>query len=102
MRKFYSKKKKLVKVSKDETKKPKIHSRNKGASGEREIAEWLRANGIHGHRGQQFAGGADSPDVIHDLPGIHLEVKRTETLSLYVALDQAKRDAPSGHVPVVL
>lgn len=77
-----------------------LNSRNKGACGERELAAYLRDKGFDSKRGQQFRGGQDSPDVI-GLPGIHLEVKRTEKLSLYDALDQAVRDA-GGNVPVVI
>lgn len=77
-------------------------SRDKGKRGEREAAALLRAHGFEARRGVQHAGGPDSPDVVHSIPGVHLEVKRTERLSLYAALDQAATDAPDGAVPVVL
>jgi len=80
--------------------KPTINSRQKGAAGERELAEFLRERGYEARRGQQFSGGGDSPDVVHNLEGIHFEVKRVETLRLYPALAQAKRDA-AGKVPIV-
>lgn len=35
------------------------------------------------------------------LPGIHIECKRTERLSIYDAMDQAKRDCKED-VPVVM
>jgi hypothetical protein len=37
------------------------------------------------------------------LPGvpIHVEAKRTERLSLWAAIEQAKADAPAGSVPIV-
>lgn len=76
-------------------------SREKGKRGEREVASILRAYGYDCRRGQQYHGGGDSPDVA-GLPGIHIEVKRTERLSLYDALAQAKRDAKEGNLPVVL
>ena len=70
----------------------KINSRAKGARGEREWAQWLRDNlGIEARRGQQFAGGTDSPDVI-GLEGSHAEVKRVEKLNLSNAMAQAVRD----------
>ena len=77
-------------------------SRNKGQRGEREVAaELRRLFSIEARRGQQFHGGADSPDVISDIPGIHIEVKRTERLSVYAAMKQAVRDAGADKVPVV-
>lgn len=68
-----------------------VNSRAKGARGEREFAKWLRERGHEARRGQQFAGGTDSPDVVSDI-GVHLEVKRTERLCLWDAVDQASRD----------
>lgn len=50
-------------------------SRDKGARGEREFRDLLREHGFEARRGQQFAGGNDSPDVVTDLP-CHVEVKR--------------------------
>ena len=41
-----------------------INSRAKGARGERQWRDELRAQGYTDKRGQQFAGGQDSPDVI--------------------------------------
>jgi hypothetical protein len=80
----------------------RINSRQKGAQAEREVAEWLRSQGVEARRGVQFSGGPGSPDVVHGLPGVHLEVKRTEALRLHEALAQAANDAPEGHTPVVL
>ena len=77
------------------------NSRAKGIRGELELAEFFKARGIAARRGQQHAGGGDSPDVVHDLPGIHVECKRTEALQMWPALDQAKRDAAEGKTPVV-
>jgi len=69
-----------------------INSRAKGARGEREWAQWLRDNlGIDARRGQQFAGGTDSPDVI-GLKGTHAEVKRVEKLNISHAMAQALTD----------
>jgi len=67
-------------------------SKNKGKRGELELAKFLIAHGHPARRGQQFKGGADSPDVISELP-IHIECKRTETLSAYKALEQAQADS---------
>ena len=81
-------------------------SKNKGKVGEREVVALLKTHGFKAHRGQQYAGGRDSPDVAHNLRvaddcDIHIEVKRTEQLSLWAALNQAEEDAPPGDIPVV-
>lgn len=79
-----------------------MNSRAKGARGEREAASaWVDAVGGTARRGQQFAGGTDSPDVVTSFPDIHLEVKRTERGNPYVWIEQAVRDA-GGRCPVVL
>ena len=76
-------------------------SKKKGKLGEREVAALLKAYGFEARRGQQFAGGGDSPDVVHNIPGLHIEVKRTEQLNLYAALEQADNDSDSDENPVV-
>jgi Holliday junction resolvase len=78
----------------------RINSRDKGAAAERELAEFLRERGHEAKRGQQYKGSKDSPDVIHDIPGVHIECKRVENFSLYPALEQAIEDA-GDRVPVV-
>lgn len=77
-----------------------LNSRQKGKAGELELAEFLREHGYEARRGQQFHGGADSPDVI-GLPGFHVECKRVEAGNLYVWLDQAVRDAGASATPLV-
>jgi Holliday junction resolvase len=67
--------------------------RNKGKRGERELARLLTLNGHPAHRGQQYSGGADSPDVICESLPFHFEVKRTERLRLHEAMNQATSDA---------
>ncbi len=80
----------------------KINSREKGKRGEREAAKELqRVLGIEARRGQQFSGGDDSPDVVHSLPKVHFEIKRTEKLQLRKALEQATQDA-GDLCPVIL
>jgi len=77
-------------------------SRNKGAGGERELArELTRLLGIEARRGCQYHGGPSSPDVIADIPGVHIECKRTERFRLYDAMEQAVRDA-GENIPVVM
>ena len=79
-----------------------MNSRQKGCRGEREWAHFLTDAGFPSRRGQQFAGGTDSPDVISPtLPDVHWEVKRTENGNPYIWLAQAVRDAGQGKSPVV-
>lgn len=79
-----------------------MNSRAKGAVGELEFAALLKAHGYEARRGQQFSGGGDSPDVVHSIPGVHFEVKRTERFAIYDAMDQARQDAKIGDMPVVV
>ncbi len=77
-------------------------SRNKGKAGEREAArEIQRLFRVDAHRGRQYQGGDDSPDIVTGIPGVRFEVKRTERLQLYAALQQAMDDA-HDNLPVVL
>lgn len=75
-------------------------SRNKGKRGEREIAAKLRDAGYSARRSQQFCGVNGDADVV-GLPGIHIEVKRTERAMLYDWMAQAKADAREGERPVI-
>lgn len=78
------------------------NSRRKGAVGEREIAKYLREHGFaEARRGQQFKGGADSPDVV-GLTGFHIEVKRVERLDLNAAMEQSIRDSAPDETPIVV
>lgn len=78
-----------------------MNSRQKGKRGELEAARWLRDHGYEARRGQQYAGANGDPDVI-GLAGIHLEIKRVEHLNIVDAMDQSKRDARDGEIPVVM
>jgi Holliday junction resolvase len=79
-----------------------MNSRSKGARGERDAAAaWVAAVGGCARRGQQFAGGTESPDVVCSQENIHLEVKRTERGNPYTWMEQAVRDA-GPKIPVVL
>ena len=73
----------------------KINSNSKGKRGEREWAKWLRdnCNCNDARRGQQYQGGADSPDVVCGIPNTHCEVKRVEKLNLTHAMAQACADS---------
>lgn len=78
-------------------------SREKGKRGELELVHELQRLGFpDAHRSQQYCGSASSADVL-GLPGIHIECKRIEKLSLYNAYGQAVRDsAGSTDIPVVM
>lgn len=77
------------------------NSRRKGKDGELEWANVLKDHGYDAHRGQQYKGGGDSPDVT-GLPGIHQEVKRTNSFSLYKAMEQSRNDADDSEMPIVV
>lgn len=77
----------------------KINSRQKGARVEREFRDILIEYGFNARRGQQFAGGGDSPDVICEALPIHWEVKGVKAVSsvnLLDAVNQAIKDCPEG------
>lgn len=75
-------------------------AKSKGATGEREWASKCREQGYsEARRGVQYSG-LDGNDCV-GLPGIHQEVKRVEKLNLYDAMDQSKRDAKEGEIPIV-
>lgn len=79
-----------------------MNSNLKGKTFEREIARYLREHGYtDARRGQQYKGGADSPDVV-GIKGYHIEAKRTERFDLYGALEQSTRDAEDGEIPIVI
>jgi Holliday junction resolvase len=75
-------------------------SKRKGKSGESEVAHLLSDTGFPARRGQQFKGTPDSPDVACESLPLHIEVKRTEKLSLYPVIEKAQADA--GDQPAVV
>jgi Holliday junction resolvase len=78
-----------------------MNSKLKGGRGEREFAALCRAEGYDDvRRGQQFAGGYDSPDV-RGLPGVHVEVKRVERLNIGEAMRQSIKDCGDMAIPIV-
>lgn len=79
----------------------RINSRAKGATGEREFAKVLEERKLCARRGQQFAGGTDSPDVVcTSLTQVHFEVKRVQAGNPYLWLEQAIRDG-GKNIPIV-
>ena len=79
-----------------------MNSREKGAAGERELAQILRAYGFEARRGQQFSGASGDPDIVTNMPDIHIECKRVERLNIYEAMAQSINDARIGETPVVM
>lgn len=75
----------------------KINSKQKGARFERELARRFREHGYDdARRTAQYCGNTgDASDVI-GLPGLHIEAKHQERMSLYDWMAQAKHDAAEG------
>ena len=67
--------------------------REKGKRGEREVVALMRKHGFAARRGQQHRGGGDSPDIIHNIPNVHAEVKFREQFKLYPSLEKADDEA---------
>ena len=79
-----------------------INSKQKGARYERRVAQLLREYGYEAERGCQHSGGKDSPDVKHNMVGIHIEAKNQERLNIWNALEQSRRDAGKDEIPIVV
>ena len=82
-----------------------VNSKQKGAAGEREFAQFCREHGFENvRRGQQFSAideqGKQHPDVV-GLPGCHVEVKRVQLLNVNRAMEQSIREAGIGRFPIV-
>lgn len=80
-----------------------INSKQKGARFERTLARKLREYGYaDAHRTAQYCGNTgDASDVV-GLPGLHIEAKHQERMSLYEWMSQAKRDSEgTGRLPAV-
>lgn len=71
-------------------------SRDKGKRFERALASRFREYGYDARRTAQNCGkSGDAADVV-GLPGIHVEAKHVEKMSLYEWMAQAIRDAEAG------
>lgn len=77
-----------------------VNSKQKGARFERQLASKLKEYGYDCRRGQQYCGANGDADVV-GLPGIHIEAKHQEKMSLYNWMSQAKADAREGEMPAV-
>jgi Holliday junction resolvase len=80
--------------------------RDKGARGEREVVAILKHEGYDDAErtaGMQANGFVRKHADVHGLPGLHMEVKRQETLHLDAWHAQAEAESEvSGDVPVVV
>lgn len=79
-----------------------VNSKAKGARFERQLASKLRDYGYQARRTAQYCGkSGDASDVV-GLPGLHIEAKHQERMSLYEWMAQAKRDCEgTGRLPAV-
>ena len=79
-----------------------INSKQKGNRFERKLASKLREYGYDCRRTAQYCGkSGDASDVV-GLPGLHIEAKHQERMSLYEWMAQAKRDSEgTGRLPAV-
>ena len=77
-------------------------SREKGKRGEREWAAVCREQGYDCRRTAQYRGNTGDAGDVEGLPGIHIEVKRTESLRPWDYMTQAAHDAAkNGNMPIV-
>lgn len=80
-----------------------VNGKRKGKTGELELAKKLKEHGYDARRSVQYNGKEEEGQAdLLGLPGIHIECKRTEKLSLYDAVNQAKRDSKGkNQIPAV-
>jgi hypothetical protein len=79
-----------------------MNSCQKGKRGEREAAHaWRNAELGGARRGQQHTG-LEGDDIVIEMEGVHVEVKRCESLSLFKAMEQSERDVGEGEIATVL
>ena len=80
-----------------------VNRQKKGAAYERHVSSLFRTYNYNARRGQQYCGANGDADVV-GVPYLHIECKAHENGhgKLYEWLDQAKRDAREGEIPVVI
>lgn len=80
-----------------------VNARQKGKRGELDACHTLKdIIGGSPRRGQQYRGSPDSPDIVEAIAGVHIEVKRRQTSSIYKWMAQAQTDARPSEVPCVM
>ena len=78
--------------------------REKGKRGEREFAALCRDYGYDVRRTAQYRGNTGAAGDVEGLPGIHVEVKRTEALKVWDYMAQSIHDAIAAgkeEIPIV-
>lgn len=78
-----------------------MNSKAKGKNGENELANLLKQFGYNTRRSVQYCGANGDADVV-GIEGLHIECKRVERLNIDEAMEQARRDAREGEIPVVM
>ena len=74
-----------------------VNSKQKGARFERTLASKFREYGYdNARRTAQYCGNTGDASDVGGLPGIHVEAKHQERMSLYEWMAQAKRDAEAS------
>lgn len=74
--------------------------RDKGARFERTIASYFKEYGYDAFRTSQSSGEYQAD--VEGVPGIHIECKHCERMTLYDWMSQSVRDAKAGEKPVVI
>ena len=79
-----------------------LHSRRKGHDFERLLVHRFREvmPGAEIHRGLQYRGGQEAPDV--ECPVFWIESKRGKKPNMRAALRQAAEAAPKGRIPIAV
>lgn len=79
-----------------------MNSRDKGARGEREAAEFARVHWgcVNARRAAQI-GVTGGRDIERAIPGVHIEVKRAERTNIPGWMRQAVADTQPGGIPAV-
>jgi len=79
-------------------------SRDKGKRGELSVAHLLQKEGYNTSRSAQHCGKTGQAADVIGLPGIHVEVKFQERMTLYPWMEQAVQDSKAngeGNLPTV-
>lgn len=79
-----------------------MNSKQKGASGERELANLLKQQGYpEARRSVQYNGMLGGADVV-GVKGLHIECKRAQAVRDELYIQQAERDSKAGDIPIVM
>lgn len=79
--------------------------RDKGKAFELKVANLLKEYGYDTHRSAQFCGKTGQAADVVGVPGLHIECKAVERMTLYEWMGQAIRDSEAegkGNIPIVI